>query len=174
MKKYLYYFGIYFPFTCIFLFVGQIQIIELSPEALLASNPFVCEVCNKGFSRDQNLQLHRRGHNLPWKLKTKAKNEPYIKKLYICPNPDCTHHHPDRALGDLTGIKKHYGRKHGEKKYPCEKCGKMYAVQSDMKAHLKICGTKKYTCRCGTIFSRFVYSQYFFSRLLYDRSCLIY
>ncbi|KAK3003295.1 hypothetical protein RJ639_018519 [Escallonia herrerae] len=45
------------------------EVIALSPKTLLATNRFVCEICNKGFQRDQNLQLHRRGHNLPWKLK---------------------------------------------------------------------------------------------------------
>ncbi|PIN02362.1 hypothetical protein CDL12_25122 [Handroanthus impetiginosus] len=56
--------------------------------------------------------------------------------------------------GDLTGIKKHYSRKHGEKKWKCDKCSKKYAVQSDWKAHQKTCGTREYKCDCGTIFSR--------------------
>ncbi|MBA0817417.1 hypothetical protein Gohar_019613, partial [Gossypium harknessii] len=59
-----------------------------------------------------------------------------------------------RALGDLTGIKKHFSRKHGEKKWKCDKCSKKYAVQSDWKAHQKTCGTKEYKCDCGTIFAR--------------------
>ncbi|KAL5152174.1 Protein indeterminate-domain 9 [Glycine soja] len=66
----------------------------------------------------------------------------------------CVHHDPCRALGDLTGIKKHFSRKHGEKKWKCDKCSKKYAVQSDWKAHNKICGTRQYKCDCGTIFSR--------------------
>ncbi|TKY52541.1 indeterminate-domain 2 [Spatholobus suberectus] len=92
------------------------EVIALSPTTLMATNRFVCEICNKGFQRDQNLQLHRRG--------------------------------------DLTGIKKHYSRKHGEKKWKCDKCSKRYAVQSDWKAHQKTCGTREYKCDCGTIFSR--------------------
>ncbi|KAH7515456.1 hypothetical protein FEM48_Zijuj10G0028200 [Ziziphus jujuba var. spinosa] len=114
---------------------------------------FICEVCNKGFQREQNLQLHRRGHNLPWKLKQKTTKEPK-RKVYLCPEPTCVHHDPSRALGDLTGIKKHYSRKHGEKKWKCEKCSKRYAVQSDWKAHSKTCGTREYRCDCGTLFSR--------------------
>ncbi|CAA0204134.1 unnamed protein product [Arabidopsis thaliana] len=114
---------------------------------------FLCEVCNKGFQREQNLQLHRRGHNLPWKLKQKS-NKEVRRKVYLCPEPSCVHHDPARALGDLTGIKKHYYRKHGEKKWKCDKCSKRYAVQSDWKAHSKTCGTKEYRCDCGTIFSR--------------------
>lgn len=129
------------------------QVIALSPTSLMAKNKYVCEICNKGFQRDQNLQLHRRGHNLPWKLRQRSSTE-IIKRVYICPEPTCVHHNPARALGDLTGIKKHYSRKHGEKKWKCEKCSKRYAVQCDWKAHAKICGTKEYKCDCGTIFSR--------------------
>ncbi|XP_031397800.1 zinc finger protein JACKDAW-like isoform X2 [Punica granatum] len=130
------------------------EVIALSPKTLMATNRFVCEICNKGFQRDQNLQLHRRGHNLPWKLKQRAKDAIIKKKVYICPEKTCVHHDPSRALGDLTGIKKHFSRKHGEKKWKCEKCSKKYAVQSDWKAHSKTCGTREYKCDCGTLFSR--------------------
>ncbi|KAF3603433.1 hypothetical protein F2Q69_00035158 [Brassica cretica] len=130
------------------------EVIALSPNSLMATNRFICEVCNKGFKRDQNLQLHRRGHNLPWKLKQRTNKEQVKKKVYICPEKACVHHDPARALGDLTGIKKHFSRKHGEKKWKCDKCSKKYAVMSDWKAHSKICGTREYRCDCGTLFSR--------------------
>ncbi|KAJ8749638.1 hypothetical protein K2173_026287 [Erythroxylum novogranatense] len=129
------------------------EVVALSPTTLMATNRFVCEICNKGFQRDQNLQLHRRGHNLPWKLRQRTTTE-VKKRVYICPEPTCVHHNPSRALGDLTGIKKHFSRKHGEKKWKCDKCSKKYAVQSDWKAHQKTCGTREYKCDCGTIFSR--------------------
>ncbi|XP_004136179.1 zinc finger protein GAI-ASSOCIATED FACTOR 1 [Cucumis sativus] len=129
------------------------EVIALSPTTLMARNRFVCEICNKGFQRDQNLQLHRRGHNLPWKLRQRTGAE-VKKRVYVCPEPTCVHHNPARALGDLTGIKKHFSRKHGEKKWKCEKCSKKYAVQSDLKAHQKTCGTREYKCDCGTLFSR--------------------
>ncbi|KAL1545854.1 zinc finger protein JACKDAW-like [Salvia divinorum] len=130
------------------------EVIALSPKTLMATNRFICEICNKGFQRDQNLQLHRRGHNLPWKLKQRANKDQIKKKVYICPEETCVHHEPARALGDLTGIKKHFSRKHGEKKWKCDKCSKKYAVQSDWKAHSKTCGTREYKCDCGTLFSR--------------------
>ncbi|TVU10404.1 hypothetical protein EJB05_43930 [Eragrostis curvula] len=128
------------------------EVIALSPRTLLAMNRFVCEVCNKGFQREQNLQLHRCSHNLPWKLKQKNPNE-NRGKVYLCPVTTCVHRDPSRALGDLMGIKKHYCRKHGEKKW---KCNKHYAVQSDWKAHSKTCGTREYRCDCGTLFLRSV------------------
>ncbi|KAI9077090.1 hypothetical protein K1719_040912 [Acacia pycnantha] len=130
------------------------EVIALSPKSLMATNRFICEICKKGFQRDQNLQLHRRGHNLPWKLRQRTNKEEVRKKVYVCPEKTCVHHDPSRALGDLTGIKKHFSRKHGEKKWKCDKCSKKYAVQSDWKAHSKICGTREYKCDCGTIFSR--------------------
>ncbi|ESQ29975.1 hypothetical protein EUTSA_v10011450mg [Eutrema salsugineum] len=132
----------------------EAEVMALSPKTLMATNRFICEVCNKGFQRDQNLQLHKRGHNLPWKLKQRSNKDVIRKKVYVCPEPSCVHHHPSRALGDLTGIKKHFFRKHGEKKWKCDKCSKKYAVQSDWKAHAKTCGTKEYKCDCGTLFSR--------------------
>ncbi|KAL2456293.1 Protein indeterminate-domain 1 [Forsythia ovata] len=131
----------------------EAEVIALSPKTLLATNRFVCEICNKGFQRDQNLQLHRRGHNLPWKLRQRSSEE-VKKRVYVCPEPGCIHHNPSRALGDLTGIKKHFCRKHGEKKWKCDKCSKNYAVQSDWKAHSKICGSREYKCDCGTLFLR--------------------
>lgn len=67
------------------------------------------------------------------------------------PQIACAHHDPARALGDLTGIKKHFARKHGEKKFGCTRCHKRYAVLY-LKAHSKICGTKEYKCECGTTF----------------------
>nr|XP_043639342.1 protein indeterminate-domain 4, chloroplastic-like [Erigeron canadensis] len=131
------------------------RVIALSPTSLMGKNRFICEVCDKGFPREQNLQLHKRGHNLPWKLKQqRPENDVVKRKVYLCPEPSCVHHDPCRALGDLTGIKKHYFRKHGEKKYKCKRCTKVYAVESDLKAHSKICGKKEYQCHCGTIFTR--------------------
>jgi len=133
------------------------EVIALSPGTLLATNRFVCEVCGKGFQRDQNLQLHRRGHNLPWRLRQRGPGAaPPRRRVYVCPEPGCVHHAPTRALGDLTGIKKHFCRKHGEKRWACPRCGKRYAVQADLKAHAKTCGTREYRCDCGTLFTRCV------------------
>ncbi|KAF8696685.1 hypothetical protein HU200_036309 [Digitaria exilis] len=147
------------------------EVVALSPATLMATNRFVCEICGKGFQRDQNLQLHRRGHNLPWKLKQRGTGkEAQRKKVYVCPEASCVHHDPARALGDLTGIKKHFFRKHGEKKWKCEKCSKRYAVHSDWKAHSKICGTREYKCDCGTIFSSFITHRAFCDALTEESS----
>ncbi|CAN8252644.1 unnamed protein product [Cochlearia groenlandica] len=155
------------------------EVISLSPKSLMATNRFFCEICNKGFQREQNLQLHRRGHNLPWKLKQRTSKEDQLiikKKVYVCPDKSCLHNDPARALGDLTGIKKHYSRKHGEKNLKCDKCCKKYAVVSDLKAHSKICGTKDFICDCGTLFSRkdsFITHRAFCDALTHETTKLI-
>ncbi|KAK3198978.1 hypothetical protein Dsin_022393 [Dipteronia sinensis] len=129
------------------------EVIALSPLALMATNRFFCELCHLGFQRDQNLQLHRRSHNLPWNLKVRSTR----KKVYMCPVPTCIYHNPARALGDFTGTKKHFLRKHCAKTWQCNKCSKMYAVQSDCKVHHKTCGhcrrrrTRDFECKCGSL-----------------------
>ncbi|KAG6575847.1 Zinc finger protein MAGPIE, partial [Cucurbita argyrosperma subsp. sororia] len=75
------------------------EIVVLSPTTLMTTNRFVCELCNKGFQRDQNLQLHRRGHNLPWKPPQRTDVE-VKKRVYVCLEPTCIPHNPTRALGE--------------------------------------------------------------------------
>lgn len=130
------------------------EVVSLSPRTLLESDRYVCEICNQGFQRDQNLQMHRRRHKVPWKL-LKRETPTVRKRVYVCPEPSCLHHEPCHALGDLVGIKKHFRRKHSShKQWVCDKCSKAYAVQSDYKAHLKTCGTRGHSCDCGRVFSR--------------------
>lgn len=130
------------------------EVVSLSPKTLLESDRYVCEICNQGFQRDQNLQMHRRRHKVPWKL-LKRETQEVKKRVFVCPEPSCLHHDPCHALGDLVGIKKHFRRKHSNhKQWVCDKCNKGYAVQSDYKAHLKTCGTRGHSCDCGRVFSR--------------------
>ncbi|KAJ6812729.1 putative protein indeterminate-domain 16 [Iris pallida] len=136
------------------------EVVSLSPRTLMESDRYVCEICNQGFQRDQNLQMHRRRHKVPWKLLKRPPEEAAAagatrKRVFVCPEAGCLHHDPRHALGDLVGIKKHYRRKHsGHKQWVCAKCSKGYAVQSDYKAHLKTCGTRGHSCDCGRVFSR--------------------
>jgi hypothetical protein len=103
---------------------------------LTAKHPFHCGLCNQGFVRYNNLEVHRRKHNLAWQLS--KKEEPREKKVYVCPVPKCVHHVAERALSDLTAIKRHFVRRHGSKTLHCP-CGRSYAVRSDFKSHEKIC-----------------------------------
>lgn len=133
----------------------EAEVVSLSPKTLMESDKYVCEICEQGFQRDQNLQMHRRRHKVPWKLLKRETTDARIKRVFVCPEATCLHHNPSHALGDLVGIKKHFRRKHSStKQWTCEKCKKAYAVQSDYKAHLKTCGTRGHTCDCGRVFSR--------------------
>lgn len=144
------------------------EVVSLSPKTLLESDRYVCEICNQGFQRDQNLQMHRRRHKVPWKLL--KRETPVVKKrVFVCPEPSCLHHDPCHALGDLVGIKKHFRRKHSNhKQWVCDKCSKGYAVQSDYKAHLKTCGTRGHSCDCGRVFSRFLFISSIVFQLIYN------
>ena len=140
---------------CFFSSDPDAEVVSLSPRTLLESDRYICEICNQGFQRDQNLQMHRRRHKVPWKLLKRGNNIEVKKRVYVCPEPTCLHHDPCHALGDLVGIKKHFRRKHSNhKQWVCEKCSKGYAVQSDYKAHIKTCGTRGHSCDCGRVFSR--------------------
>jgi len=107
----------------------DVEIITLSPKTFMATNRFVCELCYKDFQREQNLQFHRWGHYLPWKLRQRTTKE-IRRSAYLCPEPTFVLHNPSTALRDLTGINKHFCRKHGE----------------IWKAHSKTCGTGEYGC----------------------------
>ncbi|XP_020573251.1 protein indeterminate-domain 14-like [Phalaenopsis equestris] len=131
----------------------EAEVISLSPHTLLESERYVCEICLQSFRRSQNLQMHLRRHRVPWKLA--AKRTESKKRVFVCPEASCLHHHPRHALGDLVGIKKHFRRKHsGNRQWGCARCSKAYAVLSDYKAHLKTCGTRGHCCDCGRVFSR--------------------
>ncbi|OEL17259.1 Protein SHOOT GRAVITROPISM 5 [Dichanthelium oligosanthes] len=155
------------------------EVVALSPRTLLESDRYVCEICGQGFQREQNLQMHRRRHKVPWRLVKRAPpgggedgggantagagggtgaastGGAPRKRVFVCPEPSCLHHDPAHALGDLVGIKKHFRRKHGgRRQWVCARCAKGYAVQSDYKAHLKTCGTRGHSCDCGRVFSR--------------------
>ena len=139
------------------------EVVALSPRTLLESDRYVCEICGQGFQRDQNLQMHRRRHKVPWKLLKREAGEAARKRVFVCPEPSCLHHDPSHALGDLVGIKKHFRRKHsGHRQWACARCSKAYAVHSDYKAHLKTCGTRGLSCDCGRVFSRSVITNHSF------------
>ncbi|KAM0903816.1 hypothetical protein ACQ4PT_018427 [Festuca glaucescens] len=146
----------------------EAEVVSLSPQTLLDSSRYACEICGQMFRREQNLVFHRRGHDMPWKRdpaaapRKKRRDEaaaPRKKRVFVCPEPSCLHHHPSHALADHTGIKKHFLRKHGgHRQWACARCSKAYAVLNDYKAHVKSCGTRgAHSCcqHCGRSFTRY-------------------
>ncbi|GKU96318.1 hypothetical protein SLEP1_g9568 [Rubroshorea leprosula] len=108
----------------------EAEVVALSPRTLMAINRYVCEVCHKGFQRDQNLQLHRREHSLPWKLKQRPNTQ--VKKRVSTSAGSM-----ERRSGSVISAQ-----------------NGMLFNQIGRLAHTKICGTREYWCDCGTIFSR--------------------
>ncbi|KAK9048546.1 hypothetical protein SSX86_032489 [Deinandra increscens subsp. villosa] len=106
------------------------EVVALSPRTLMATNRYTCEVCHKGFQRDQNLQLHRRGHNLPWKLKQRPANIQVRKRVYVCPEPNCVHHEPTRALA--------HAKICGTREYHCD-CGTIFSRKDSFVTHRAFC-----------------------------------
>lgn len=131
------------------------KVVALSPAELQNSEAFICDFCDLGFSRIQNLQFHLMKHNIPYKQPEKDATEVARKKVYICPDSSCIHHNPARALSNITSVKRHYSRKHKEKSLRCNKCLHKYAWKSDLDAHKKKCSTRNYECgHCGLKCSR--------------------
>jgi hypothetical protein len=54
---------LYFSSSMMFADPGA-EVVALSPKTLMESDRYVCEICNQGFQRDQNLQMHRRRHKV--------------------------------------------------------------------------------------------------------------
>ncbi|XP_071739459.1 uncharacterized protein [Rutidosis leptorrhynchoides] len=123
--------------------------VEVSPTILQSiKRPYVCNICSKGYVRVQNLIFHLKVHNLHYPIKSTYPG--VTKRVYLCPVTTCNRHKREFALCDFGGLRKHYLRKHStEKKYKCNKCSKEYAVKIDFKAHLKVCGVKRYVSDCG-------------------------
>ncbi|KAB8340722.1 hypothetical protein FH972_022285 [Carpinus fangiana] len=57
---------------------SDVDYLAPSFEGLWATNQFICEICNKGFQEDQNLQLHRRDHDLQWKLPQRTNEDFWV------------------------------------------------------------------------------------------------
>ncbi|CAN6341621.1 unnamed protein product [Urochloa humidicola] len=76
----------------------EVEVIDLSPRTLMSPIRCACEVCGKGFQREQNLQLHRRsnGHGC-------ARSTTRKQRAYVCPEESCPRHDPAAAFGDLKG-----------------------------------------------------------------------
>eukprot|EP00467_Chlorarachnion_reptans_P007806 CAMPEP_0114496560 /NCGR_PEP_ID=MMETSP0109-20121206/5837_1 /TAXON_ID=29199 /ORGANISM="Chlorarachnion reptans, Strain CCCM449" /LENGTH=803 /DNA_ID=CAMNT_0001673845 /DNA_START=178 /DNA_END=2589 /DNA_ORIENTATION=+ len=138
---------------------GKIPETALTPTTaeLMASTIWRCKYqamdgteCNRVFPRLSNLKLHRRSHGLverDMQLSAGARLSQF-KRHYHCPHPGCKYHKRRTVFGVFGQIREHY-RRHGAKIYPCDKCGKMFAIRKDVNSHSKSCGTKKFKCTCG-------------------------
>ncbi|CAN6346416.1 unnamed protein product [Urochloa humidicola] len=119
----------------------EVEVILLSPRTLMSPIRCACEVCGKGFQREQNLQLHRRGHGYGARRSTRK------QRAYVCPEESCPRHDPAGALGNLKGIKMHYRRRHGDDGVRKRECEWDDHAATD-------CVGEDYGCECGAVFPR--------------------
>ena len=90
--------------------------------------PYECKACGLGFSKKESLKQHEYTHEKEKKFKCDK-----------CPD--------DRFFRTPHGLRQHMIF-HGEKRYKCLKCEKMFHTSSDLKRHAQIhTNVKSFACQ---------------------------
>lgn len=117
---------------------GRIDHLRRHAKSHAKVKSFNCSQCDQSFTRSDRLKLHiRRCHDLN-------------NVLYRCTYPNC-----NKAFSRSDVIRIHMRVHTGEKPYQCFRCGSSWAMQSNMTAHMRICGKQEnpFKCRhCGAKF----------------------
>nr|KAG5691267.1 hypothetical protein BaRGS_015235 [Batillaria attramentaria] len=97
----------------------------------------ICDQCGKTLVSSSSLMKHKR---------TVHSKEPEV----MCPEPGC-----GRIFQRLELLEDHRRNKHStERPFPCEVCGKTFALSHYRNQHASHCGRKRYKCSvCAKAFS---------------------
>ena len=109
------------------------NISDLYQMVFAGARPFVCPICNHGFTTSSSLTKHKRIH---------SGEKPY--ECDVC-----------KMKFSRSGILARHKRTHtGEKPYVCKFCTKAFSQSNDLTSHLRIhTGEKPYICDvCGQAF----------------------
>ncbi|GJM97203.1 hypothetical protein PR202_ga14112 [Eleusine coracana subsp. coracana] len=109
--------------------------------------------------------MHMRGHGEEYKTaaalakpETRTTTTTTRCCVYSCPFVGCKRNREHRSFQPLKTavcVKNHYRRSHCDKRHACRRCGvKRFSVLADLRTHEKHCGRDRWTCSCGTSFSR--------------------
>ncbi|KAJ6792064.1 zinc finger protein NUTCRACKER-like [Iris pallida] len=118
----------------------------------MATNRFLCEICGKGFQRDQNLQLHRGGTTSPGSCGRGAARSPgsastcarrRAASTTTLPGRSGPHGHQEALLQEARREEVEVRQVLQEVRGP----GRLEGPLEDVR-------TREYRCDCGTVFSR--------------------
>lgn len=117
-----------------------------TPQELLKVNtsvPCTEKSCNNIFTSESNLHLHL--------IKTHKKQDIWSqdtsKREYYCPDTNCIYNET-KHFKSMKLLKQHYVKVHAEKNFICASCGKGFATQTTLNAHVEYCGITFKCCDC--------------------------
>ncbi|XP_037948914.1 zinc finger protein 566 [Teleopsis dalmanni] len=111
------------------------QLLHKKEVHTLHNTSYECQICNKFFCNNGNLERHMKVHN--------------DVRPHVCVT--C-----NKAFAQAVNLQRHYSVHSGERPYKCSFCAKCFTQQSNMQRHqLTHTGEKPFRCkRCGRYFSQ--------------------
>ncbi|XP_052763566.1 zinc finger protein 84-like [Mya arenaria] len=135
-------------------------------------NPYICDICGRGFKQKGRLNHHRKGHTIEYRWQCQFCEERF-KSLFPYKN-HLARNHPDKKeeieesthiklfqctlcqkmFGDKEDLIRHTYIHNNEKPFNCQYCSKRFNDKSNMRQHEKThCGKRDHFCQqCNKTF----------------------